>query len=145
VALKLAVHIGGQIEVGELQQLDGLHQLRRHDERLALPELESLRQRHRISATLARFLLVEPSAYTDIGPLYTQANALSLTVGEGPARLWMRVGKRLVIPDGVASRARRQPRLHPEFLTEIEPADLGVVDDVLGAALHQHFARIDDV
>ena len=33
---------GAQIEIGELQQLDGLHQLRRHDQRLALPNLESL-------------------------------------------------------------------------------------------------------
>jgi hypothetical protein len=29
-----------------LQQLDGLHQLRRHDQRLALPDLQSLGQRH---------------------------------------------------------------------------------------------------
>src|SRR6185312_16835480 len=35
--------------------------------------------------------------------------------------------------------------LQPEFLAEIEPADIGVVDDVVGAALHQHFAGIDDV
>ena len=42
VLLKLAFHVGGQIEIGELQQLDGLHQLRRHDERLALSYLKSL-------------------------------------------------------------------------------------------------------
>ena len=46
VALELAFHIGGEIEIRELQQLDGLHQLRRHHERLALAEFESLRQRH---------------------------------------------------------------------------------------------------
>jgi hypothetical protein len=43
VALQFTFHIGRQIEIGELQQLDGLHQLRRHHERLALPEFESLR------------------------------------------------------------------------------------------------------
>ena len=46
IALELAFHIGRQVEIGELQQLDGLHQLRRHHERLALPEFESLRKRH---------------------------------------------------------------------------------------------------
>ena len=46
IALEFAFHIGRQIEIGELQQLDGLHQLRRHHERLALPEFESLRERH---------------------------------------------------------------------------------------------------
>ncbi len=46
VALQLAFHIGGQIEAGELQQLDGLHQLRRHHQRLGLAKLQSLRQSH---------------------------------------------------------------------------------------------------
>ena len=46
VALELGVDIGDQVEIGELQQLDGLHQLRRHHQRLALPDLESLGQRH---------------------------------------------------------------------------------------------------
>src|SRR4030095_5719131 len=35
--------------------------------------------------------------------------------------------------------------LHPELLSEIQPADFRVVDDVVGAALAQHLARIDDV
>src|SRR5215210_5380236 len=35
--------------------------------------------------------------------------------------------------------------LHAEFFAEIEPADLGVVDDVVGGAFAQHLARIDDV
>ncbi len=56
VAFKLPFDIGGQIQVRELQQLDGLHQLRRHHERLALPHLKFLRQRHRW-AELVRFLL----------------------------------------------------------------------------------------
>ena len=37
---------GGELDVGELQQLDRLLQLRRHDERLGLPEIEPLRERH---------------------------------------------------------------------------------------------------
>ena len=40
VALELALDIGDEVEVGELQQLDGLHQLRRHHQRLALPQFE---------------------------------------------------------------------------------------------------------
>ena len=46
IAFKLALHIGGEVEIRELQQLDGLHQLRRHHERVALPEFESLAQCH---------------------------------------------------------------------------------------------------
>ena len=43
----------------ELQQLDGLHQLRRHDERVALPDFESLSKRHRSSRLkLVQFLLI---------------------------------------------------------------------------------------
>ena len=42
IALELPLDIGGQIQVRELQQLDGLHQLRRHHERLALPDFESV-------------------------------------------------------------------------------------------------------
>ena len=60
VALELGVHIGDQVEIGELQQLDGLHQLRRHHQRLALPDLESLGQRHENRGKLVRFLLVCP-------------------------------------------------------------------------------------
>src|SRR6266568_890602 len=46
IALELVVDIGGEIQIGELQQLDGLHQLRRHHQRVALPKFESLRERH---------------------------------------------------------------------------------------------------
>ena len=42
VALQLTFHVGRQIKAGELQQLDGLHQLRRHHQRLCLAELQSL-------------------------------------------------------------------------------------------------------
>ena len=42
IALKFGFDIGDQVEIGELQQLDGLHQLRRHHQRLALPKLKSL-------------------------------------------------------------------------------------------------------
>ena len=60
ILLEFGFDIGGKIETGELQQLDGLQQLRRHHQRLALAELESLRQRHqRVSRReLVRFLLV---------------------------------------------------------------------------------------
>ena len=46
ILLELPLDVGGQIQVRELQQLDGLHQLRRHHERLALAHLESLSQCH---------------------------------------------------------------------------------------------------
>ena len=39
IALEFGVHMGRQIKVGELQQLDGLHQLRRHHQGLRLAEL----------------------------------------------------------------------------------------------------------
>ncbi|MEY9250235.1 hypothetical protein ABH990_001233 [Bradyrhizobium ottawaense] len=39
VTLELLFHEGREIEIGQLQQLDRLHQLRRHDQRLRLPEL----------------------------------------------------------------------------------------------------------
>ena len=39
IAFEFGLDIRDQIEVGELQQLDRLHQLRRHHQRLALAEL----------------------------------------------------------------------------------------------------------
>ena len=39
ILFELPLDVGGQIQVRELQQLDGLHKLRRHHERLALPHL----------------------------------------------------------------------------------------------------------
>ena len=48
IALELVVHVGGQVEIRQLQQLDGLHQLRRHHERLALTNFELLTERHRV-------------------------------------------------------------------------------------------------
>jgi len=71
IALELGVDIGDQVEIGELQQLDGLHQLRRHHQRLALPYLQSLRERHEglwrmrlltwLTDNLVRFLLISLS------------------------------------------------------------------------------------
>ena len=46
VALQLLVDEGLQFHVGHLQQLDGLLQLRRHHQGLALAEVEPLVQRH---------------------------------------------------------------------------------------------------
>ena len=57
IVLEFVLHIGGTVEIGELQQFDGLHQLRRHHQRLALPDLESLGQRHFGLRGLVRFLL----------------------------------------------------------------------------------------
>ncbi len=46
IALELGLDIGHQIQVRQLQELDRLHQLRRHHQRLALAKLEFLRKRH---------------------------------------------------------------------------------------------------
>ncbi len=43
VFFQLGVDVSRKVKAGELQQLDGLHQLRRHHQRLGLAELESLR------------------------------------------------------------------------------------------------------
>ena len=43
IALELALDIFGQFEIRQLQQLDRLLQLRRHDQGLALPQLQTLR------------------------------------------------------------------------------------------------------
>ena len=46
VLLKLGFAIFGKLDVGRLQQLDRLLQLRRHHQGLALPDFESLPQSH---------------------------------------------------------------------------------------------------
>ncbi len=46
VLLELALDEGRELHVGELQQLDRLLQLRRHDERLGVAEIEPLGKRH---------------------------------------------------------------------------------------------------
>src|SRR5262249_50982410 len=79
IALKLRFNIGRQVQAGELQQLDGLHQLRRHDERLALPHFKFLRERH-------RGVLTGPVlAYPVLGPVYTGSCRLSLTASTDTA------------------------------------------------------------
>jgi hypothetical protein len=52
ILLQLALDIGRELQIRQLQQLDSLLQLRRHHERLGLAEIESLGQRH--GATLVR-------------------------------------------------------------------------------------------
>ena len=42
IFFQLGVDVSRKVKAGELQQLDGLHQLRRHHQRLGLAELESL-------------------------------------------------------------------------------------------------------
>ena len=39
IALQFLFHEGRKVEIGQLQQLDRLHQLRRHHQRLGLAEL----------------------------------------------------------------------------------------------------------
>ena len=58
IALELGFDIGRKVKIRQLKQLDGLHQLRRHHQRLALPDLESLGQRHTGLRGLVRFLLL---------------------------------------------------------------------------------------
>ena len=41
IFFQLGFAIFGQFDIGQLQQLDRLLQLRRHDQRLALPQLQS--------------------------------------------------------------------------------------------------------
>ena len=71
ILFELPLDVGGQIQVRELQQLDGLHQLRRHHERLALAHLQSLRQRH--PRPFGPIL-----AYIILTPLYTAMRYKSL-------------------------------------------------------------------
>lgn len=40
ISFQLGFDIGNEIEIGHLQQLDRLHQLRRHDQRLTLSHLQ---------------------------------------------------------------------------------------------------------
>jgi hypothetical protein len=47
VALQLLLDEGGGFQIGELQQLDRLPQLRRHHERLGLTQIETRTDRHR--------------------------------------------------------------------------------------------------
>src|SRR5262249_38807593 len=51
IALELVLHVGGEVEIGQLQQLDRLHELRRHHERLALADQQLLRECHRVRRT----------------------------------------------------------------------------------------------
>ena len=46
IALELGLDEAGQLDIGELQQLDGLLQLRRHDQIVGLTELELCVDRH---------------------------------------------------------------------------------------------------
>src|SRR5262249_29043864 len=82
IAFEFPFDICGKIEVGELQQLDGLHQLRRHYEGMALPKLESLGKCHgafwaggcpaQPNRSQARGAFGPIFAYRLPGPLYTR-------------------------------------------------------------------------
>ncbi len=56
IALQLALDVGVQLHVRQLQQLDRLLQLRRDDEALPLPELQSCAERHAPKPRLAQIL-----------------------------------------------------------------------------------------
>src|SRR5262249_31592186 len=45
----------------------------------------------------------------------------------------------------VASTTSAKAALQAEFFTQIKTAHIRVIHDILGAALHQHLARINDV
>ena len=62
VFFELPLDVGGEIQVRELQQLDGLHQLRRHHERLALAHLQSLSQCHQMTASWSSSCLSNSNA-----------------------------------------------------------------------------------
>src|SRR5262249_38994036 len=89
IALEFAFDIGGKVQIGELQQLDGLHQLRRHHEGMALPKFESLGKRHgRYSAAFLLTTVTDRVALS-VGPLlaygvpgvmYTRTRGRSLRV-----------------------------------------------------------------
>ena len=49
VPLKLGLDEGGKLDIGELQQLDRLLQLRRHHQAVALPKLKLCGERHTYS------------------------------------------------------------------------------------------------
>lgn len=52
VALQFGLDVGGQVEAGKLQQLDRLHELRRHHQRLALAEFQPRAYRETAPAPL---------------------------------------------------------------------------------------------
>ena len=92
IAFELPFHIRRQVQIGELQQLDGLHQLRRHYEGMALPKLESLGKRHGASGAAvllnqirsqARGALGPILAYRLRGPLYTRMRGRALSARAG--------------------------------------------------------------
>src|SRR5262245_25933862 len=72
-------------------------------------------------------------AYRVLGPVYTRSK------GERHKRRRYTSGE-----NGRSGAVLKNP-LHAEFLAEIEAADLGVVDDVVLAPLHQDLSGIDDV
>src|SRR5262245_35338175 len=148
IALELSLDIGGKVEIGELQQLDGLHQLRRHHQRMALANLESLGQRHiglgwsvgaraLAAGVISRWKSINWSnsclsgSWSGVYPFYGR------TPETAPAR--QNNGE-----NGRSGAVLENP-LYAEFLAEIEAADLGVVDDVVLAPLHQDLSGIDDV
>jgi len=46
IALQLVIEEGGKLQIGELQQLDRLKELRSHHQRLALPKIKARPKSH---------------------------------------------------------------------------------------------------
>ena len=123
VALEFGLDIGGEIEMGELQQLDRLQQLRRHHQGLALAELQPLQQTHRERPMLRR--TVQP-----IGMLLACTQLGSTATGVERQTCALHVRWHL---HGLRVHAEHAPDgLEPEILAEIEPADVRVGDDLVG-------------
>src|SRR5262249_21059545 len=54
-------------------------------------------------------------------------------------------GGKLIQCDRHARTTTGLTPLHAEFLAQVEPADVRVVDDIVSPALHQDLARVDDI
>jgi hypothetical protein len=74
IALELVLHVGGEVQIRQLQQLDRLHELRRHHERLALANQQLLGKGHRVRRTWSVSCLsasrraVHPNLRTVVNP-----------------------------------------------------------------------------
>src|SRR6185437_10232013 len=120
---------GRQLQIGELQQLDRLLQLRRHDERLGLPQIEPLRERH------------DERLYPEAGhSCKYRANSLTERKVAPPARRNACISRLI----WRARRAGAAPS-EAEFLAEIDAAHIDVGDDLRRRAFHQHAALMEDV
>ncbi|GJE07550.1 hypothetical protein AOPFMNJM_2879 [Methylobacterium jeotgali] len=88
VALQLGIHVGGEVELGELQELDRLQELRRHHQGLTLAHLQPLQQAHRgLPRTLVKGdpLIGVPARSPQRSPALGTSLAFIFEVGLAPA------------------------------------------------------------